>query len=88
MAKEMTAQEERYWMHSLSGDPLIRDFLRSQGIYYHGGARNKALNQPICPKCERMAFHHKGGVACPTCGYMGTASTHKLRIHLRDGGYR
>lgn len=86
MANQMTPQEERYWMHALQGDPLIKNFLQSQGVFTNW--IGKAMNQPICPKCERMAFHHKGGVACPSCGYMGLAEKRKLKIHLKDGGYR
>lgn len=87
MGRNMTPQEERYWMHALSGDPIIGSFLRQQGMFTDWVQR--AANQPICPRCERMAFHHTGGtVACPSCGYMGVSEKIKLKIHLRDGGYR
>ena len=82
----MTAAEERYWMHALSGDPLITDYLRKQGMYSDWS--KIAANQPICSKCEHLAFHHKGGIACPSCGYIGPAEKRKLKVHLRDGGYR
>lgn len=86
MPREMSAQEERYWMHALSGDPLIGSYLRSQGMFNNW--QQIATNQPICIKCERMAFHHKDGIACPSCGYMGPAEKIKLKIHLSGGGYR
>lgn len=83
----MTDSEQKFWEHALSGDPMIKDFLMKQGM--HGvDTRHKALSQPVCPKCERFAFHHKSGIACPSCGYEGTEKTHKLAIHLRDGFYR
>ena len=86
MAREMTTQEQRYWEHMLSGDPLIGDFLKKQGMFVD--TVKKALNQPICPKCERFAFYHgKGGCACPTCGYMGPVAQ-KVKTHLSEGWYK
>jgi ribosomal protein S27AE len=83
----MTESEHKFWQHALSGDPLIGDFLRKQAM--HGvDARERAMNQPVCPKCERFAFHHGSGIVCPSCGYEGVEKTHKLAIHLRDGFYK
>lgn len=85
-SREMTAKEERYFLHLLSGDPMFKDFVRSQAM--HGeDSGTRILNQPVCPKCERGAFHHKGGVACAHCGYMG-AGAHKVKHHVRNGYYR
>lgn len=82
----MTDSEQKFWEHCLDGDPMIKDFLMKQGM--HGvDARHKAMNQLVCPKCERFCFHHKQGVMCPSCGYEG-AKTHKIAIHLKDGYYR
>lgn len=81
---QMTSEEQRYWMHALEGDPLIGDFLRRQGV----DMRKKALNQPICERCEKLAFWHKSGVMCPSCGHEGPSKTHKLKIHLRDGYFK
>ena len=86
MSNEMTAQEEQYWLHSLSGDPLIGSFLRTQGMF--GDWRQRALRQPLCPKCERLSFHSEHGVTCPTCGYSGSAQKIRIKDHLKNGGYK
>jgi len=86
MPHEMTAQEERYWLHSLSGDPLIGSFLRTQGMF--GDPRIRALNQPVC-SCERLAFWHENGILCPSCGkFTPKEKTHKLKTHLSEGWYK
>ncbi|MEO3947632.1 hypothetical protein [Gorillibacterium sp. CAU 1737] len=85
-SREMTPQEERYFLHLLSGDPMFKDFVRSQAMHGENAAQ-RIMKQPVCPKCERGAFYHKDGVACSHCGYMG-ASAHKIRQHIRGGHYR
>ena len=86
MPQEMTAQEERYWLHSLSGDPLIGSFLRTQGMF--GDWRQRALSQPVCGRCQKLAFHHENGTICPSCGHYSVGKGLKLKVHLRDGLYK
>ncbi len=84
--REMTAAEEQWWIHTLGKDPLIGKFLQSQaaaGV----DTRKQAMRQPVCPHCEKLAFHHKGGVACGECGYVGAEKV-KLKLYLREGMYR
>lgn len=83
----MTPQEELYWMHFLEGDPLVGDYVRSQ-MRLNPRFRNDLLNQPVCSKCEKFAFHHKNGVMCPSCGTFTSEKTHKVKIHIAEGHYR
>ena len=82
----MTPQEARWLQHAVGGDPIIGTYLRNQAMYGND-AMKTAMNQPVCPKCERFAFYHQQGIACPSCGYRGAAG-HKLKIHLREGHYK
>lgn len=82
----MTEQEKRYWISALKGDSLIGDFLRGQSL--HGiDPLKKSMSQPVCGRCEKMAFHHKSGIICPSCGYEGP-KTHNLKIHIKEGHYK
>ena len=87
MAQEMTAQEEQYWLHSLSGDPLIGSFLRTQGMF--GDPRIRALNQPVCGRCQKLSLWHENGALCPSCGHLTPKnSSYKLKTHLKEGWYK
>jgi ribosomal protein L37E len=83
----MDQKEEKYWMHFLSKDPLIGGFIKSQmqanPMYYRD-----LLNQPVCERCEKFAFHHKDGVMCPSCGHWSTGKTNKVKIHMAEGHFR
>lgn len=83
----MTPKEERYWYHFLKGDPIIGDFIKKQAML-NPQMRRDVLNQPICPKCEKFAFHHKEGVQCPTCGHWEPTKTHKVKEHIKGGHYK
>lgn len=86
LAGEMSAQEERYWIHALSGDPLIGNFLKQQGAFVD--PRKRAMNQPVCERCEKLAFWHKEGVQCPSCGHWAPVRMHKVKEHIRDGLFK
>jgi ribosomal protein L37E len=82
--------EEKYWLHFLandSKDPTVRDFIRSQ-LRVNPQYRRDVLNQVICARCERFAFHHKDGVQCTSCGHWSPNKTNKVKIHLAEGRYR
>lgn len=82
--------EEKYWMHFLSNDskdPIVRDYIRSQ-LRHSPQYRREVLNQPICGRCERFAFHHKQGVQCTHCGHWSPHKTNKVKIHLAGGHYK
>lgn len=84
----MDHSEEKYWMHFLQGDPLIGNYIRSQ-MRHNPQMRKELMNQPVCPKCEKFCFYHKGGAQCPTCGHWTPEnSTHKVKIHLAGGHYK
>lgn len=83
--RHMDEKEDQYWKHVLSGDPMFKDFLRNQGLH-NDDPRQRAMNQPVCAKCERVGFHHKGGMICAHCGHEGPV-IHKLGKHMRDGHY-
>lgn len=85
-SREMTAEEEQYMMHVLSGDPLLKDFLRGQAEFTN--PQRRLANLPVCARCERGAFYHKGGVQCASCGHWSPEKTHKLKIHVSGGHYR
>jgi hypothetical protein len=85
---KLDPKEENYWMHFLQGDPIIGDYIKSQ-MRHNPQMRREILNQPVCPKCEKFCFYHKGGAQCPTCGtWTPENSTHKAKIHLAGGYYR
>lgn len=82
--------EEKYWLHFLANDTRdtkVRDYIRSQ-LRLNPEYRREILNQPVCPKCERFAFHHKEGVMCTSCGHWSPNKTHKVKIHMAEGMYR
>lgn len=84
----MDAQEQYYWMHFLQNDPLVGDYVRSQ-IRQNPTFRKDVLNQPVCGRCEKFAFFHKGGVMCPSCGsFTPLERTHKVKEHIKGGHYR
>jgi len=81
-------REEAYWLHFLSRDPQIGDYIRSQ-LRHNPRLRREVLKQPVCPRCEGFTFFHKGGAQCPSCGtWTPEGKTHSLKIHLREGHYR
>lgn len=84
---KLDPQEERYWLHALQGDPIVGDYIRSQ-MRLNPTFNREIFNQPVCEKCERIAFHHKNGVMCATCGHWSTGKTHKIKIHLSEGHYK
>lgn len=51
--------------------------------------RNRMLQLPICPNCERPALRdtrkydpvQQGFITCPTCGYHGPG-THTVKFHI------
>lgn len=88
MHKEMTAQEERFWMHALSKDPVVGSYLRNQAR--HGvDVMKQARNMLVSPCCEAAALHHQGGILCAACGkWSPKGSTHKVIDHIRGGYYR
>lgn len=84
----MDQNEQKYWMHFLSGDPIIGDYIRSQ-MRHDPHFRRHVMNQPVCAKCEKFCFYHKGGVQCPTCGsWTPEGKAHKVKIHLAEGHYK
>lgn len=84
----LSPEEKNYWMHFLSGDPIIGDYIRSQ-IRHNPQLRREILNQPVCGRCEGFTFYHKGGAQCPTCGHWTPeGKTHKVKIHIAEGHYR
>lgn len=86
LSGEMSAQEEKYWLHILSGDPMFRDFVQRQSM--HGvDPYQQIARQPVCPRCERACFYHMDGIACHHCGYVGP-NTHKVKIHMKEGWYK
>jgi len=86
VAREMTPQEERAWLHFLSGDPMFKNFVANQRMAGENPYQRIA-SQPICPKCERPGFHHNTGMVCPTCGYNGPVVM-KTRKYLREGWWK
>lgn len=80
-------EEEKYWLHFLSRDPIIGDYIRSQ-IRANPQLRREILNQPVCPKCEGFMFFHKNGALCPSCGTFVPERSHTLKKHLREGYYK
>ena len=87
---KFSPDEEKYWLHFLSNDskdPTVRDYIRSQ-LKQNPEYRREVLNQVICQKCERFAFHHNGGVMCAACGHWSKEKTAKVKDHLRTGGFR
>lgn len=84
----LSPDEEMYWLHFLKGDPIVGSYIRSQ-MRENPNIRRDLMNQPVCPKCERFCFYHKGGAQCPTCGtWTPEANTHKAKIHLAQGFYK
>jgi tRNA(Ile2) C34 agmatinyltransferase TiaS len=84
----MDAKEQMYWMHFLKGDPIIGDYIRSQ-MRQNPTFRRELFDQPVCPRCEKFCFYHKGGAQCPSCGHWTPENqTHKVKIHLAEGHYR
>lgn len=85
----MDPKEEMYWMHFLSRDPLIGDYIKSQMTKNHT-FRREVLKQPVCPKCEGFTFFHKGGSQCASekCGHWSPDQSHTLKKHIREGYYR
>lgn len=81
-------QEEKYWLHFLSRDPLVGDYIRSQ-IRHNPQLRREILNQPVCPSCEGFLFYDKNDTAmCPKHGRVAIDKTHKVKVHLAEGYYR
>lgn len=84
----MDEKEQSYWMHFLKGDPIIGDYIRSQ-MRQNPTLRRELFNQPVCPKCEKFCFYHKGGAQCPSCGtWTPEGKTHKVKIHLAEGYFK
>lgn len=84
----MDHKEEQYWLHFLQGDRLVGDYIKSQ-MRHNPQLRREILNQPVCKKCEKFCFFHKGGAQCPTCGtWTPEGQTHKVKIHLAEGHFR
>jgi len=86
MTREMSASEERAMLHMLSGDPLLRDFIKSQSMAGEDPTQ-RLYKQAICPRCERGAFYHNGGVQCATCGHWSPEKM-TTRIYLSNGYYK
>lgn len=84
--RHMSEQEEKYWLHVLSGDPMFKNFIQRQSMFGDNPYQT-AARQPICPKCERAGFFHENGMACHHCGYTGSIE-HNLKIHIREGHFR
>ena len=80
-------REEAYWMHALKGDPLIGDYIKSQ-MRLNPMFNREIFDQPVCARCEKLAFHHKDGVMCPSCGHFSNTKTHKVKIHLAECHYK
>ena len=84
----MSPAQLKYWYHFFDGDEIIGGYVRSQ-IRQNPQFRREVLNQPVCVKCEKFGFWHKGGVQCPTCGHWAPENqTHKVKIHLKEGHYQ
>jgi len=83
----MDPKEEAYWMHFLSRDPLVGDYIRSQ-MQVNPKLRREVMNQPVCERCEGFTFFHKGGAQCSACGHWSKDQTHTLKKHIREGYYR
>lgn len=86
LSHEMSAQEEKAWLHFLSGDPMFRDFVNNQA-HFGENPFSRVGSQPICPKCERPGFHHHGGMICTTCGYTGSTAI-KTSTYLKEGWWK
>lgn len=84
----MDPKEEMFWLHFLSRDRLIGDYIRSQ-IRHNPKLRKEILRQPVCEKCEGFTFFHKGGAQCSSCGHWSPeGKTHSVKQHIREGYYR
>ena len=84
----MNQQEEKYWYHFLSSDPMVGDYIRSQ-LRHNPKLRREILNQPVCPKCEGFMFFHQNGAQCVACGtFVVEGREHTLKKHVREGHYR
>lgn len=84
----LNPKEEQYWMHFLSRDPLVGDYIRSQ-LQHNPKLRREVLNQPVCPSCEGFMFFHGEGAQCSACGtFVREGRNHTLKKHVREGHYR
>lgn len=79
--------EERYWLNALKGDPIIGQYIRNQ-IKNNPTYNREIFDHLICGRCEKIAFHHKNGVQCPSCGHWTPYKTPKIKDHIRSGGYK
>lgn len=87
---QMDPKEELYWLHFLTADtkdPTVRDYIKSQ-LRHNPQYRREVLQQPVCSKCERFAFHHKNGVQCSSCGHWTPYKTDKVKNHMANGMFR
>ena len=84
----MTPQEERFFKHAITNDPLAAWFLENQ--FMHGqSVMRHAANSYICPRCEAIALVHMGDVLCGRCGtFVPKEKTHKLKQHIEGGFFR
>lgn len=79
--------EERYWLNALKGDPIIGQYIRNQ-MRNNPQYSKEIFDHPVCSRCEKLAFHHKGGVQCPSCNHWSPEKTHKIKTHIAGGYYR
>ncbi|MNV28565.1 hypothetical protein D3C71_1197600 [compost metagenome] len=85
-SREMSAAEEKAWLHFFSGDPMFRDFVNNQARAGEDPFA-RVNSQPICLKCERPGFFHMQGMACNHCGYVGPIQV-TANAYLKEGWWK
>lgn len=87
MAREMTAQEEKYFATKLAGDPLLATYLNNQ-VNAGQNFMQQAGKLYVCERCESGALAHGNGYACPHCNYKSPTRSTKVRDYIKGGFYR
>lgn len=86
LSHEMSVSEQNMWLHFLSGDPMFKDFVKSQTMAGENPFQ-RVGSQPICPRCERPGFYHMDGMVCTNCGHTGPVQL-KTRNYLKEGWWK
>lgn len=87
MAREMSAQEERYFATKLANDPTLATFLNNQ-VNNGQSFMQQASRLYVCDRCESGALAHGEGYKCPHCGYASKTRSTRVRDYLKGGFYR
>lgn len=87
-SREMTPQEERYWIHALTRDGTSTAFLQNQ-VRHGQDLLQTSAKLAVCPRCEGVMLGDNKGHRCGACGtWVPKEKAHLLREYMMNSNFK